>query len=356
MIYSTIREVSEIIGISEPITAKLLANKTIPNISTGMKRMFYYTSDDLIEFAYNRICKITNKTYSSMKEAFLDKDLELLCLNVPNKCEVLTITNQKGGVGKTTSAANIAAVMSMLGKRVLLVDMDNQGQSSRYFKKVSFVNKSILSLFEKFRQTGNIEKADVERIIYTAEFEECKIDILPSEIRLTRMLELMRMVNMPHTVLDMILNTIKDSYDVIVCDTPPTAGLPLEMSIFASDRIILATHATEFSIEGLEATIEEIQEFIKVTKKDLRIDGIIINAFIKSRKDQDEAQGKILDILLDLGLDEKNLIINPESTLIGRTQVACVPIIEFKTEPRASITACNEYIKYATNLITKGLR
>lgn len=357
MIFNTIREIAEHINISEPVAAKLLANKIIPNISTGSNnRKYFYTTDDLIEYAYNRICLFTQKTYSSMKEAFLEKDIDRSIFSVPNKCEVLTITNQKGGVGKTTSAANIGAVLSMLGKRVLLVDMDSQAQSSRYFNKITFKGKSILNLFEQYRHTGKVEKSDVEKIIYTAEFEECKIDVLPSEIKLARMLELMRMVTMPYTALDAILSTVKDSYDVIICDTAPTAGLPLEMAVYSSDRILLATQASEFSLEGLEATIEEIKEFIRITKKDLRIDGIIINSYVRTKKDQEESYGKILDILVDLDLDEKNLITNPESTLISKSQSACLPILEYKAEPKSAMGLCNDYFKYAINLITKGLR
>ncbi|MFA9373323.1 MAG: ParA family protein [Poseidonibacter sp.] len=351
MIYNTLKDISEQIGINEKKVAELLTNKVIPNISTGSVRKYYYTSTYLLDYAYKMICKDKNKNYESSKEAFLEKDLDTSIFKKKTKCKVLTITNQKGGVGKTTSSANIAATLSFLGKKVLLIDMDSQAQSSRYFKKISFAGKSILNLFEKYRNSNKISKEDVKPYINTFELEECKIDVLPSELKLAKMLELMRMNSMPHLILDKIISTVKDEYDYVIIDTPPYSGLSLEMAIFASDKILLATEAEEFSIEGLEVTIEEIKDFIKATSKDLVIDGIIINSFIKNRTSHDEAYDRILNLLVDLDLDDNNLITNKESTIVSKSQSVQLPIIEYKIEPKQAIMICEEYFKYCTNLI-----
>ncbi|WP_121628863.1 ParA family protein [Poseidonibacter antarcticus] len=355
MIYNTLKDISAQLGINEKKVSDLLTSKVIPNISTGSVRKYYYTSSYLLDYAYKIIEYNKQTKYESTKEAFLEKDLDASIYNIPTKCQVITVTNQKGGVGKTTSSANIAATLSFLGKRVLLVDMDSQAQSSRYFKKVSFAGISILNLFENYRKNNSISKEDVKTYIHSYNLEECNIDVLPSELKLAKMLELMRMNSMPHLILDQIIEKIKDDYDFIIIDTPPYSGLSLEMSIFASDKILLATEAEEFSIEGLEVTIEEINDFIRATGKKLDIDGIIVNSFVKTRTAHDEAYDRILNMLIDLDLEDNNLITNKESTIVSKSQSVQLPIIEYKLEPKQALMMCEEYFKYCTHLIMKDL-
>lgn len=353
MVINTISEISEILNLSEKKTGSLLPTGIIPNIQTGNTRKYYYTTDGLIDFSYKMIEKKTNQTFTSYRDAFLLDNLSSVTLKYNNNCEVITITNQKGGVGKTTSSANLAATLAFLGKKVLLIDMDSQAQSSRYFEKKSHKGNSIMGIFEKYKLVGKVTKEDITPYIKTFELEDFSIDILPSELKLAKMLELMRMTTMPHVALKKIIDEIKDAYNYIIIDTPPYSGLSLEMAIYASDRILLATEAEEFALEGLEVTIEEINEFVSVTNKDLRIDGIIVNSYNKNRTESKECYERIIDMLVDLGLEDENLITNKESALIGKSQSAQLPIIEYRLDTKNAMQQCEDYFKYCTNLILK---
>lgn len=354
MILNTINDIASYAQVNDKKVVELLTSKIIPCITTGTNRTFYYTTDSLIDFSVSMIEKNKNERFSSYKDAFLEKDIDSSIFEGNKKCEVITITNQKGGVGKTTSSANIATILSFLGKKVLLVDMDSQAQSSRYFQKVSFKDKSILNLFEKYRADLKIKKDDVKKYINRFEFDDYHIDILPSELKLAKMLELLRMNRMPHTILDNIISTVKDEYDYIIVDTPPYSGLSLEMALYATDKIILATEAEEFSIEGLEVTVEEIKELVKSTNKKVKVDGIVVNSFIKKRQEQEEALDSIVDILVDLELEEKNLMIIKESSIVAKSQAIQLPILEYKLKPKDALLICEPLIDYCTNLILEN--
>jgi chromosome partitioning protein len=350
MVYSTIDEVANACGVNRKKAQELLKQGEIPAILSDSRR--YFTSDSMIEFAYLLRCPDGD---IGRREAFLG--LEPLRPQ-KEKAEVITVTNQKGGVGKTTVSANLAASLSKLGSRVLLVDMDAQAQASRYFKKKSYRGRSILSVFEAMRQREDVAEILKDRIerLHDIGDQGIALDILPSEILLSRGLETMRSALRPERMLDDMLSLLKEEYDWIVIDTPPYSGLSMEMAIYATDRIVLVTQAEEFSVEGLEITIGEVRYLQEQTEKELEIDKIFINSFSGGSS----AEVSSLDLIMELGskagLDYNQITPIPNSkAVVPGSQMLQVPIMAYPKDRRKGLEVSLPILEYAADLILRTL-
>jgi len=180
----------------------------------------------------------------------LDKSLYI---NKNQKCVTYAVTNQKRGVAKTTVSVNLTSSLAFLGQKVLLIDLDSQSQSSKYLNKELYIGKSLVNILNEILQTRTVNKKFVN---------DKSIDILPSELRLSKIFELCRTVSMPHTLLKKIIDTVKDSYDIILLDLAPTSGISIEQALFASDKVILATDCDEFSKEGIKTFNKNVQKIL----------------------------------------------------------------------------------------------
>ena len=189
-----------------------------------------------------------------------------------NNCKVVAIANQKGGVGKTTTAANLGAGLVRQGKKVMIIDADPQGSLT-------------LSLGVKNPDELDSTLANVmERIVEDKEFEsgfavlrtDEGIDLMPSNIELSGIE--VRLVNemSRERVLKTYVDTVRDKYDYILIDCMPSLGMMTFNALCSADSVIIPTTPEFLSAKGLEQLLGTINRVKRRINPDLKIDGILI--------------------------------------------------------------------------------
>ena len=183
---------------------------------------------------------------------------------------VISIFNQKGGVGKTTSVVNLAAALGKLNKRILVVDIDPQGNAtSGLGVDKNSLQKSIYNVM--------IDNADIKNIIYNTTAEN--VYIAPSNVELAGAeIELIEKEDR-ELVLKKAIEGIKDSYDIIFIDCPPSLGLLSINGLSASDSVIIPIQCEYYALEGVSQLMETIMLVKRGLNPQLEIEGVILSMF-----------------------------------------------------------------------------
>ncbi len=321
---------------------KLLDNNIIPNIKkSSPTRDTYHVPQLLVDYALEKLGMQKAKEF---KKFHIDENT-LDAFKNKNGVKVISFSNLKGGVGKTSIAANFAYNMALLNKRVLLVDMDSQANSSRYFANRYFTGASIKNLFDKMTRKEEINNDTVKEFIIPIEFDNATLNLLPSELSLGRIVEFSRSVfTMPHKKLNDVIKLVKDEYDFIVIDTPPSTGLSLHMALFASDYVSIVTDAEDFSVNGLSELNLEIKEIIDETDHIVKVDSIFINKVKKSN-----IHGVYIEAIANLAVSEniQNVFTVKDSTRFKESQNLHIPLIEYKKELEKKLVTVDSILSYA---------
>lgn len=183
---------------------------------------------------------------------------------------VIAITNQKGGVGKTTTAINLSACLAQTGRRVLLIDLDPQGNSSSGLGVVR--RKNLLTSYDVLIDDVPAEDAIVHTMIET-------LDVLPSRIALAGAeVELVSMQGREHRMKH-ALQPIRDRYDYILIDCPPSLGLLTLNALTASDSILVPIQCEYFALEGLSQLMNTVKLVRSRLNGSLDIQGVVLTMF-----------------------------------------------------------------------------
>ena len=184
--------------------------------------------------------------------------------------KAIAIFNQKGGVGKTTTAVNFAAGLADMGKRVLLVDNDPQGNLSSGVG----INKTEL---EKTIYQVLINEIDIQDAIIPTRFDN--LDIVPGSIELAGAeIELIEFENREY-LLKSQLQKIKEQYDYILVDCPPSLGLLTINALVAVDSVIIPIQCEYYALEGVSQLVNTFNLVKKSINPNLYIQGVLLSMF-----------------------------------------------------------------------------
>ncbi len=185
---------------------------------------------------------------------------------------IIAITNQKGGVGKTTTAINLSAALATKGFRTLLIDVDPQANSSMSFIDVDDLEHS---MYEALTE-DDVAMADI--LVDAAKVPHLKV--APSAISLAKIESKPREFDSHYKLKDEV-DRVRDEFDYIVIDTPPTLGIITVNALVAATHVLIPIQSSYFALEGTDDLLETVEKIKIRANPDLQILGVVITLFDK---------------------------------------------------------------------------
>lgn len=181
--------------------------------------------------------------------------------------KIVSFINQKGGVGKTTTCVNMASYLAVMGKRVLLVDLDPQGNASSSLGIDK--DNNLKTIYNVIVDDNLLDEVIIKSKVDNLDIVPSNVDLAGAEIELVQM-------NNREKVVKKILQTVRNSYDFICIDCPPSLGLLTVNALTASNSIIIPIQCEYFALEGLTQLMYTIKLVKKHLNPEITVEGVVL--------------------------------------------------------------------------------
>lgn len=240
--------------------------------------------------------------------------------------KIISIANQKGGVGKTTTTINLGAALANLNKSVLIVDMDPQGNSSR---GVGIdINALKNTLFDAL-----IGQKEVNSVIKTTTFKG--IDILPSNLNLANFgVTVSNTTGEPFNCLKDLMAKINKKYDYVLIDCPPSLGLLTINALTASNSILIPVQCEYFAMEAIAQILGTISEVKRLHNPNLEIEGFVLTMYDTHTNLSNEIAQEVRSLF------KENTFISviPRNVSIPEATAKLMPVSEYRPTSAGSVS------------------
>ena len=175
--------------------------------------------------------------------------------------KTIAVYHNKGGVGKTTTVVNLAAAFSKMGKRVLVIDLDSQANTTYATGLVKFEDELFDNIKDKnvLQVLGSEELFSIQDVVRKSSFTQPEIDVLPAHIDLMNAEKDLISVESSRLLLRTKLEDVEDDYDIVIIDTPPSLNLYARIALITVDYLLIPSDLKPFANQGLN----NVKSFVK---------------------------------------------------------------------------------------------